>query len=460
MVAGLIRGAVAAAVAVFYRLERRGPAVPPGGVLIAANHPNSLMDPLVLYRTAGRNARPLAKAPLFRKRVVGPIIRALGGIPVYRRQDDPGQMERNEDTFRAAIEALLNGEAIQIFPEGRSHSDPALSPLRTGAARIGLAAEAAGAWCAGIRIVPVGLTFERKPFFRGRAMALYGEPIAVAEYRAAHERDPHDAARRLTAELERRLHALTLNLTEARDGELIDAAERLWAREKGLHGFRETAPLADRLPRLQAFARGLAWLRARDPNRFADLARRVRGYQRKARVLGAGEGEVPDRYRLRPTLRWGATRVLPAVLLAPVAAIGVVAWWIPYRLVGAVVARMRMPTDVIATYKLGAALVAMPLFLVLWGGLVARVWGAFPAAVAVVALPLIGVLTIRWWDGARAAAEDIRLFGRVAARPHRLERLAAERRDLVAAIDDVRRLAEAEAPQAVERPGGVTGPSA
>ena len=445
MLAGLIRGAVAAAVAVFYRLERRGPAVPGGGVIIAANHPNSLVDPLVLYRTAGRNARPLAKAPLFERRVVGRIIRALGGIPVYRREDDPARMAGNEDTFRAAIDALLKGEAIQIFPEGRSHSDPALSPLRTGAARIALAAEAAGGWSAGVRIVPVGLTFERKPFFRGRAVALYGEPILVAAYRADHDRDPYDAARRLTAELESRLHALTVNLTESRDGELIAAAERIWSLEKGLRGPRQDAPLADRIPRLQAFAQGLAWLRARDPAGFESLARDVRRYQRKARLLGAGEGEVPERYRLAPTVRWAATRAAPVLLLAPLAAAGIVVWWVPYRLVGAVVARMRLPTDVVATYKLAAALVAMPAFLVLWTALAAWRWGGAGALAALLLLPPLGLLTIRWWDAAKATAGDLRLFGRVAGREGRLQRLAADRRALVARIDAVRALVSSSA---------------
>lgn len=445
MLAGLIRGAVAAAVAVFYRLERRGPAVPAGGVILAANHPNSLVDPLVLYRTAGRNARPLAKAPLFERAVVGRLIRALGGIPVYRREDDPDRMGGNEDTFRAAIQVLLQGEAIQIFPEGRSHSDPALSPLRTGAARIALAAEAAAAWRAGIHIAPVGLTFHRKAFFRTRAVALYGEAIAVADYRPDYERDPHDAARRLTAELEHRLQALTLNLTRADDAALVETGERLWAREKGLHGFREDAPLADRLPRLQAFARGLAWLRARDPERFAALARDVRGYRRKALLLGAGEGEVPDRYRPGATARWVLTRALPVVLLLPVALLGIVAWWVPYRLVGAAVGRMRIPGDAVATYKLGAALIAMPLFLALWVALAAAAAGLTAAAAALLGLPLAGLVTLRWWDGARAAGGDLRLFGRAASRPARLERLAVQRRDLVARIDAVRALAEAEA---------------
>ena len=66
------------------------------------------------------------------------MLRALGGLPVYRKQDDPAQMHRNDETFRRAIDALKDGDAVQIFPEGRSHSEPGLVELRTGAARIAL----------------------------------------------------------------------------------------------------------------------------------------------------------------------------------------------------------------------------------------------------------------------------------------------------------------------------------
>ena len=60
------------------------------------------------------------------------MLRTLGGIPVYRRQDDPAAMHRNEDMFRAAVEVLREGGAIQIYPEGRSHSEAHLAEFRTG----------------------------------------------------------------------------------------------------------------------------------------------------------------------------------------------------------------------------------------------------------------------------------------------------------------------------------------
>jgi glycerol-3-phosphate O-acyltransferase / dihydroxyacetone phosphate acyltransferase len=263
------------AVGVFQTIERAGGHVPDGPVLVVANHPNSLIDPLVVFRVAGRTTRPLAKAPLFEQRFVGTMLRGLGGLPVYRAQDDPSQVHRNDETFRGAIDALQRGEAVQMYPEGRSHSEPSLAPLRTGAARIALAAEAGAGWQLGLRIVPIGLTYYRKSSFRGRALAVVGEPFAIAHMQLAWEVDATAAVRALTDEVAARLHAVTVNLAEHRDAELIDTAERLYARQKGISTWRARDPLAGRLPRLRAFARGLAWLREHDPARHARLARAV-----------------------------------------------------------------------------------------------------------------------------------------------------------------------------------------
>jgi glycerol-3-phosphate O-acyltransferase/dihydroxyacetone phosphate acyltransferase len=457
MFARLIRNVVTLAASLFYRLERRGAAVPDGPVLLAANHPNSLLDPILVFATAGRDSRPLAKAPLFQQRVVGRLIRGVGGIPVYRREDDPGKMGRNQETFRAAIAALHEGAAIQIFPEGRSHSDPSLSPLRTGAARMALAAEAAAEWGAGVRIVPIGITYVRKSSFRGRAVVVYGEPIAVAAYRALHEEDARAAARALTAALDRRLRALTLDLAEAEDAELIDTAEGLWALEKGLRTPRERVPLGERLPRFQAFARGLAWLRVHDPDGHRRLADAVRDYRRRTRLLGAGSGEVPERYGVGPSLRWVVERALPVVLLSPLAGLAVLAWWPPYRFVGAVVARQELPEDVVATYKVAGSLLAYPLFLGLWAAVLGWAAGWPWAVAAVLVLPAVGLVAVPWLDRARDVVDDLRLFRAVRRARGAPESLAAERQRLVAEFDALRALQEDDPPAADRRVSGGPG---
>ncbi|MBK5098218.1 MAG: 1-acyl-sn-glycerol-3-phosphate acyltransferase, partial [Gemmatimonadetes bacterium] len=130
-----------AAARIYYRIRVEGEAPPQTvPVLFVANHPNSLIDPVLVAAAADRPLRFLAKAPLFEERLVGPLMRASGSIPVYRRQDDPELMDRNASVFEAVHSALAEGAAVGIFPEGLSHSEPSLVRLRTGAARIALGA--------------------------------------------------------------------------------------------------------------------------------------------------------------------------------------------------------------------------------------------------------------------------------------------------------------------------------
>ena len=69
-----------------------------------------------------------------------------------------------------------------IFPEGITHDEPSLAPLKTGAARMALHARDAGD-VDGLAVVPIGLTFERKDAPRTRVLVQIGEPIAMDRWR-------------------------------------------------------------------------------------------------------------------------------------------------------------------------------------------------------------------------------------------------------------------------------------
>jgi 1-acyl-sn-glycerol-3-phosphate acyltransferase len=404
---------------------------------VTANHPNALVDPVVIFHASGRAVRPLAKAPLFEMPLIGTLLRGLGGLPVYRRQDDPTLTHLNESTFDDAIAALARGEAVQIFPEGRSHSEPALAPLRTGAARIALAAEESASWKLGLTIVPMGLTYVRKHRFRGRVVATVGRTFGVTEYRETFVRDPQDAVRQLTEQIRERLEEVTLSVETDADRDLIETAEQLYVREKGWVRWRERDRLGERLPRLQAFARGLAWLQATDPERRKKLTQDVERYRRLLGLFGVSEGDVPPRYRPSRVLLQGAKQLLLLALLAIPAAVGVIAWWLPYLIPGRVAALARPTLDAVATYKLGSALIAFPLMWLLWT-LLAAIWLRGPgAALVALALPLTGIAAVRFAERGRVLAEETRVLVRTRRSGAGKDRLLEARRALVAEFDAV-----------------------
>src|SRR5919199_4131343 len=156
-----------------------GERVPRGGACVfVLNHPNALVDPVFILCHAPRRVSFLAKEPIFRIPVIGALARALDAIPVYRRQDEGADTSRNRETFRAARALLRGGGSIAVCPEGASHNDTKLRPLKTGAARIalGVAAEDPSI---DLNIVPAGLYYTSKTAFRSAALLHFGGPLKV-----------------------------------------------------------------------------------------------------------------------------------------------------------------------------------------------------------------------------------------------------------------------------------------
>jgi len=387
----------------FYRFEVAGARVPRRGpALLVANHPNSLLDPATVVAAAGRPVRFLAKAPLFSDASVGWLVRGAGAIPVFRAQDDPAKMGANEDSFRAAHEALAGGDAVGIFPEGTSHSEPSLAPLKTGAARIalGAAARAGDAF----PVVPVGLVFRRKERFRSAALAVVGEPVAWDDLAGA---GPDDAAavRELTRRIDEALREVTVNVERWEDAPLVQCAEQVYAAEFGM-----ADDPAERVEREGEAAAILARVRRDNLGAWRELAREVARHARVLRTLGLRPADLREEPRLRTALGWTLRRLAFFLLGVPLAALGAAVFFVPYRLTGLLEARSKPDHDVRATYKLLVGAVAHLAWVLLLSVAIGA-WLGWPWGVAaLLVLPLLGLLTVavrNRWD---EAVDDARRF--------------------------------------------------
>ncbi len=389
------------AVRTFYRLTVAGERVPrTGPVLLVANHPNSLMDPALVAAVAGRPVRFLAKAPLFTDPLVGFLVRGSGALPVYRKHD--GVEGSNDDTFRAVDAALAAGAAVALFPEGMSHSEPSMAPLKTGAARIALggAALLGGA----LPIIPVGLVFRRKDRFRSEALAVVGQPVEWADLALRGVAD-HEAVRALTERIEGALHAVTLNLERWEDAPLVETAEAVYSAEIPT----DPSPAA-RVVRLKRTTDALARLRHDRPGEWEHLARDVHAHARLLRVLRMTPVKVKASASAAEAARWTFRQLTVLRSLLPVAAVGMVLYYVPYRLTGVLADRAKPPVDIRATFKalVGAALHVV--WTVLLAVAVGVMWGWGWGLVALVVLPALAFLTVVVVDMWRQASGEARRF--------------------------------------------------
>src|SRR5688500_18811987 len=208
------------------RIPREGP------VLLAVNHPNALVDALVAGWVVPRRITLTAKATLFENPFRNWLIRSAGGIPLRRASDEAQRApsktidrNRNEQSFGAILDTLERRGAVLIFPEGRSHSEPQLSPLKTGLARIALQARDQRG-IRGLEIVPLGIVFEEKGTPRTRVLVEVGIPVSLDDWQP----DPSGAAapQQLTELVDERLRAVTLNFPSAEHArEVLTVAEVL-----------------------------------------------------------------------------------------------------------------------------------------------------------------------------------------------------------------------------------------
>jgi 1-acyl-sn-glycerol-3-phosphate acyltransferase len=415
----LVRTLLRFALRCFYRIELAGPALPPEGpLLLVGNHPNALIDPALLIAVSPRPLTLLAKAPLFRIPVLGALVRGLGALPVVRAQDGAASPGSNTSVLQAAERGLASGRAVALFPEGRSHSEPALGALKTGAARLALGAGVP------VKVVPVGLTYADKGRFRSRVHVEFGPALEVAPV------PPTPAAvHGLTDRIAEALGRLTLNLASWRDLPLIQAAESLYVLATG-------APEKD-AERERLFARGLTLIRAEQPERASQLQGEVLALQRRLALTRAEASDLGLRYRPAGVARFILRNLFAVVVGLPVALVGLVAFGPPTLLLHSVLRWGRTEEDMAATVKLLVALVLGPLYVALIAGGVWKLGGPLWAVVWVLgALPL-GLFTRRFFARRAVALADARVFFRLGNRSATKRELQGTARDLSGRINAV-----------------------
>lgn len=364
------------AIRIFYRVERIGGTLPDGPLLLVANHPNTLADPALIQATAGRTVRFLAKSTLFADHVVSPLIRRSGAIPVYRRMDPGVDTSRNIETFAAVQAALEAGEAVCLFPEGKSHAAGRLEPLRTGAARMVLASRRP------VTLVAVGLNFSRLARFRSRVTAVFGRPFDAEDLRVA---EAADAVRRLTERIEERLRHLMIEAEPRLDLPIVERVDRLYTAARGV-----SRDPRERVARRRLIARGIEKLRARDPERLAQIVARVDDYDASLGRFGLRDRDLDREVPLAAAVRFAVREGALGLLLVPLALLTLAVFVVPYWVTGRF-SRRAPDIQSRATWQLLAGAAAYPAWIVVVAAMIGAGVGATAGLLSVPGLAALAL---------------------------------------------------------------------
>ena len=257
-------------------------------MILTSNHPNDLLDPLLtLFFSPTFRLRHIAKSTLFQVPLVGLILRRMRAIPVLRHKEAQGPIDYTS-FFDECVEALREGDAIVIFPEGGSSETSFIGPLKTGAARLHFLAREQGI---DVPIIPVGINYEEGSIFRSSVLLLVAQPVDCSRFEALHASDPTAAIQALTAEIDRVLGDHVFQAETFQDRELIILLERVYFESQQGHDW------AERYRRLGEFKPRVTELRHCCRREMALLRRLVARYRRLSRIADTRTSKAPSTLR-------------------------------------------------------------------------------------------------------------------------------------------------------------------
>ena len=389
----------------FRRIEISGAQIVPKNVplIFVSNHPNGLIDPALIFCALPRRISFLAKSTLFRIPVIKSIIEAVETLPLYRRVDQNEDVSQNRLTFEKCHALLRQNRCIALFPEGVSHNETHLLPVKTGAARIALGALSVGqhageqAGLQTLRIVPVGLYYTSKTSFRSEALIRFGEPIEARPVGLDERGEPsREAVRELSKRIEEALLDVTLNVEDSQELEVVTKAQQLFS------SLYESMSLRQSLSAEFDLRRRIAEeLLPDDPlqeHTTGALRDRILKYEDELTALGLTAGNLS----LLTHTRWNVfyhflLRGALLVLLLPLSVPGALVH-LPAFLVCVLLARIysRHGVDEIApTVKILAAIALMPLTWLVVAALVYAWWGWRVAFLSLPSVVVCGYAAMR-----------------------------------------------------------------
>lgn len=205
---------------------------PDDPLIFAPNHQNALMDALAVLFTHSGQQVFLARADIFRKKMIAAMLYFLKILPVYRLRDGFSSLKANDEIFLKTIDVLKNKNGLVILPEGDHAGFRRLRQLKKGICRVAFQSDEATGFTLNIKLIPVGIEYSHYTRFRQVLTVVYGKPIEVSEYYEIYKVSPERALNELRSRLSDEMKSNMIHIPE----ENYEALDELRGMINGRYG--------------------------------------------------------------------------------------------------------------------------------------------------------------------------------------------------------------------------------
>lgn len=320
-----------------------------GPLIIAVNHPNTLMDPLIIATLTQQRVGFIGNAGLFSNKLFATILRYFHVIPIYRKKDiAPDERSDNTASFAACHAYLDKKGTILIFPEGTSHYELKLREIKTGTARIALSYEALKNFDGNLKITPISLDYSDSLQFRSMLSVHIEEPILVNEY----QKDEPQSVVALTEKIRKSLGARIPQTSDKDQESFLINAHRFYSTFCEPKASLYVNPKESLVLR-NTLSKSLVFLKNNNKERYLKINDLINTFYNALKNDGITAGFYSEEFRNKPQLWVYLGYILTCIVILPIYIFGLMANYIPYILPSKIFTLLKIDIE----YKTSVALV-------------------------------------------------------------------------------------------------------
>ena len=198
-------------------------------ILFVSNHRSSFMDALLIGACLKRQLHFMTRGESFNTPLKRWLFKQFNMHPIYRKEHSPGLTAKNQSLISGFQQLILNNHSVLIFPEGISHVEPKLYPIKTGAARVVLTNQTLASH--EFLVVPIGLNYENPHRFRTKVLINFGKAIELEPYFKKYRENEKEAVSMLTDKIRIELEQMALNIEDEELEDFVPVVRSLYEKE-------------------------------------------------------------------------------------------------------------------------------------------------------------------------------------------------------------------------------------